>query len=364
MLFLRPLSFDRFHPHSLYICQMRQFSFIVPVFNRPNEIRELLQSMKSLNFSSRFEIVIVEDGSSLSSEEIVQEFADLDISYFYKENSGPGDSRNFGMKRAKGNYFLILDSDVILPVQYLSEVEKELQKDVVDCFGGPDAAHQDFSAVQKAINYSMTSFLTTGGIRGGKKMVGKFQPRSFNMGLSKEAFEATGGFGAIHPGEDPDLALRLQKRGFKTRLFPDAFVYHKRRINWKKFYQQVYKFGLVRPILNKWHPESAKITFWFPTLFSAGMVLALILLLTGFPYLLYFYFLYLALVFLHATHETRNIKISAYSLYASVVQFLGYGLGFCLSTYYIRFLNEDPRMRFPHLFFKNAEQSKDHQNAI
>src|SRR5690606_21904065 len=160
-------------------------------------------------------------------------------------NTGPGDSRNFGMKNARGNYFLILDSDVILPSQYLKEVDKALRKEFVHCFGGPDAAHSNFTPIQKAINYSMTSMLTTGGIRGRKQMIGKFQPRSFNMGISKEAFEASGGFGKIHPGEDPDLALRLQKSGFDTMLFPKAFVYHKRRIDWDNFYDQVYKFGLV-----------------------------------------------------------------------------------------------------------------------
>lgn len=332
------------------------FSFIIPVFNRPAEIEELLSSVQQLEFDKAFEIVIVEDGSTLAAEEVVQKFRNqLQISYYKKANSGPGDSRNFGMKRAKGNYFLILDSDVILPPQYLAEVEKELRKDFVDCFGGPDAAHEGFSAVQKAINYSMTSFLTTGGIRGGKKMLGKFQPRSFNMGLSKKAFEQSAGFGRIHPGEDPDLALRLQKAGFRTKLFPEAFVYHKRRIDWNKFYQQVYKFGLVRPILNQWHPEAAKITFWFPTIFSLGFIAAVLLAIFEIPFLLYLYLIYFVILFMHATAENRNLKIGAYSVWAALVQFFGYGLGFCRSTCYIRILNKDPKKRFPKLFFKNAK---------
>ena len=342
------------------------FSFIIPVYNRPNEIREFLQSMQKINFPRNFEIVIVEDGSTESSENVVKDFSEaLKINYFKKNNSGPGDSRNFGMKRAGGNYFLILDSDVLLPPQYLEEVEKELRKEFVDCFGGPDAAHEDFSAVQKAINYSMTSFLTTGGIRGGKRMVGKFQPRSFNMGISKKAFEESGGFGRIHPGEDPDLALRLQKSGFRTRLFPKAFVYHKRRINWKKFYQQVYKFGQVRPILNRWHPESAKFTFWFPFLFLTGLLLAFILAFGGWAYGLYLFLLYFLLIFSHSLFINKNSVVAAYSVYASLVQFLGYGFAFCLSTWYIRILKEDPVLRFPNLFFKDAEQSQDHQeNAV
>jgi glycosyltransferase involved in cell wall biosynthesis len=331
------------------------FSFIIPVYNRPAEIKELLQSMQALDYQKPFEVVIVEDGSTISSEAVVQEYSgSLNISYFEKPNSGPGNSRNYGMKRAAGNYFLILDSDVILPPQYLAEVEKELLKVFVHCFGGPDAAHEDFSDLQKAINYSMTSFLTTGGIRGGKKNVSNFQPRSFNMGLSKEAFLSSNGFGRIHPGEDPDLALRLQKGHFKTRLFPEAFVYHKRRIDWKKFYQQVKKFGMVRPILNKWHPESAKITYWFPTLFSSGLITAVIFAIFGWYWPIWFYVAYFLILFFHSLVLSRSIKIAGLSIVAAMVQFLGYGFGYCKSTCYLRILNMDPEVRFPKLFFKHA----------
>ncbi|MCK5906773.1 MAG: glycosyltransferase family 2 protein, partial [Flavobacteriales bacterium] len=185
---------------------MLSYSFIIPVFNRPNEIRELLESFNEVEFDRDYEIVIVEDGSTEKSDAIIEEYGkDLNISYYFKPNSGPGDSRNYGMERAKGNYFIVLDSDVILPPNYLLEVDKFLNTKFVHAFGGPDDAHASFSDLQKAINFAMTSFLTTGGIRGGKKQVGKFQPRSFNMGISKDAFEATGGYGKIHPGEDPDL---------------------------------------------------------------------------------------------------------------------------------------------------------------
>ena len=331
------------------------FSFVTPVYNRPAEIKELLQSMLALDYQKSFEVVIVEDGSTISSEEVVREYSGkLNISYFSKANSGPGDSRNFGMRKAAGNYFLILDSDVILPPQYLAEVEKELRKNFVHCFGGPDAAHEDFSDLQKAINYTMTSFLTTGGIRGGKKSVEQFQPRSFNMGLSNEAFLASNGFGRIHPGEDPDLALRLQKGHFSTRLFPEAFVYHKRRINWNKFYQQVKKFGMVRPILNTWHPDSAKITYWFPTFFSLGLITALIFAIFGWYWLLWLYVLYFLLLFFHSLILNRSFKIATLSIVAALVQFLGYGFGYCKSTCYLRILNADPEERFPKLFFKHA----------
>lgn len=328
------------------------YSFVIPVYNRPEEIGELLQSMEHLDFQGTFEIVIVEDGSTISSKGIVGKYSkNLNINYFQKPNSGPGDSRNFGMGSANGNYFLILDSDVVLPSNYLKEVDKALQEDFVDCFGGPDAAHQNFTPVQKAINYAMTSLFTTGGIRGNKKGRGKFQPRSFNMGLSKKAFEASGGFGKIHPGEDPDLALRLQKMGIETQLFADAFVYHKRRINWKKFYQQVYKFGTVRAILNKWHPGSKKITYWFPALFCFGLLVALLLLVLGKEFLIFAYLGYFIVILLDASVQNNSLKIGFYSVLASLVQFVGYGLGFCRSTYYIGMLKKDPEKCFPELFY-------------
>src|SRR5690554_2723960 len=227
------------------------FSFIVPVYNRPDEISELLQSLSLQDFDKPFEVVIVEDGSTESSEEIVDRFKDtLPITYLKKENSGPGSSRNYGMQRAKGNYFIILDSDCLVPPHYLSLVQNTLKTDFVDCYGGPDAAHPSFSNIQKAINYAMTSMLTTGGIRGNRMARDRFQPRSFNMGISRAAFERTEGFGNIHPGEDPDLTFRIWEAGFGTRLLTGAYVYHKRRIDWNKFFVQVKKFGMVRPILN------------------------------------------------------------------------------------------------------------------
>ena len=241
------------------------FSFIIPVYNRPDEVKELLESFLALNGNYGYEIVIVEDGSTETSKQVIDSYnTQLNISYYFKENSGPGDSRNYGMTKAKGDYFIILDSDVILPQNYLQEVDKFLNKDYYDCFGGPDAAHPSFTNLQKAINFAMTSFLTTGGIRGGRQQIQNFQPRSFNMGLSKKAFMDSGGFGNIHPGEDPDLSLRLLKMGYKTTLIKEAFVYHKRRISWSKFYKQVNKFGMVRPILNQWHPKSKSLVYWFP----------------------------------------------------------------------------------------------------
>lgn len=330
-----------------------QFSFIIPVYNRPDEIQELLQSFVGLKTNTEFEVVIVEDGSTIPSKNIVDTFkSKLDISYFFKENSGPGDSRNFGMQHAKGNYFIILDSDCILPQNYLFEVENSLKQNYVDCFGGPDAAHESFSDLQKAINFSMTSVITTGGIRGNKKSVDRFQPRSFNMGISKEAFLASKGFGFIHPGEDPDLTMRLWNLGYKTKLIPEAFVYHKRRISWSKFYRQVHKFGLVRPILNKWHPSTKKITYWFPTLFSLGFIIAVFLLVFKVKLLIILYALYFAFAFLIALYSTKSVLVSLLSLIAINIQFFGYGYGFLKSTLAIEVFKKNPETHFPNLFFK------------
>lgn len=333
------------------------YSFIIPVFNRPGEIRELLKSMAALEFDRKFEIVIVEDGSSLTCKEVIREFKDeLQLNYFFKENSGPGDSRNFGMRRAGGNYFIILDSDVILPPQYLQVVDNYLRKNYVDCFGGPDAAHESFSKIQKAINYSMTSIYTTGGIRGGRKSVSKFQPRSFNMGISKEAFLASGGFGQIHPGEDPDLSLRLGKLQYKIALISDAEVFHKRRIDWEKFKNQVHKFGLVRPVLNKWHPESAKITYWFPSFFITGFLLAILIALLGAPFFIYLFFLYFIIIAVDASIKNKSVNIGTAAVVATFIQFWGYGTGFIISTWKLEFLKMDPQVAFPKLFFKDAEK--------
>lgn len=329
------------------------YSFIIPVYNRPDEIRELLESFTDLDGGFEYEVVIVEDGSTQTSKDVITEFKSLlNISYFFKENSGPGDSRNFGMQMAKGNYFIVLDSDVILPKAYLTEVDNFLSNTFFHCFGGPDAAHQSFSDLQKAINFSMTSVLTTGGIRGGEKAPEDFEPRSFNLGLSKDAFEASGGFGKIHPGEDPDLVLRLRQKGYKTTLIKSAFVYHKRRISWRKFYNQVYKFGQVRPILNKWHPSSKKITYWFPTLFVLGFIGSVFFTLFNIYYFIILYSVYFAVILLSALVATKTIKIAAMTLPSVCIQFFGYGYGFLKSTLKLTFSKQTAQEIFPKLFFK------------
>ena len=329
------------------------FSLIVPVYNRPDEIDELLESLTKQDFSDYFEVVIVEDGSTNDAKSVIEKYKNsLSITYHFKENSGPGDSRNFGMQNAAGNYFIILDSDCILPEEYLTKAHNALQSNFVDCFGGPDNAHHSFSDVQKAINYAMTAFITTGGIRGKEGAVNKFQPRSFNMGISKKAFLKTNGFGNIHPGEDPDLTIRLWNEGFESRLIPEAFVYHKRRISWSKFHTQVNKFGKVRPILNLWHPSTAKITYWFPTVFCIGFIISALAFLIGIPYLLGLYAIYFAIVFIDALMQNKNLKIAAFALLAVGIQFVGYGFGFLNSTYKLKILKKDPETDFPELFFK------------
>ena len=328
------------------------FSLIIPVYNRPDEIDELLESLVLSDYDKPFEVVIVEDGSSIPCKNNLEKFANkLDISYYFKENSGPGDSRNFGMKKAKGDYFLIFDSDCIIPKEYLSEVSKNLQNVYVDCFGGPDKALDSFSDIQKAINFAMTSFLTTGGIRGGSEQIDKFQPRSFNMGLSKKAFEASGGFGNIHPGEDPDLSIRLWNLGFETKLFSSAFVYHKRRIDWNKFSIQVTKFGKARPILNSWYPKYSKITYFFPSAFIIGLFVSLLFLIFNQDLFFKMYLVYFVLIFIVASFQNKSLKIGYLALIAVWKQFFGYGKGFIISYMKVILLKQKPQEAFPELFF-------------
>ena len=329
------------------------FSVIIPVYNRPDEIKELLESLLVSNYDKEYEIVIVEDGSTVTCSNEIENFkGKLNISYYFKENSGPGDSRNFGMKKSKGDYFIIFDSDCIIPKEYLTEVENELTANYVDCFGGSDAALDSFSAIQKAINFAMTSFLTTGGIRGGSEKLTKFQPRSFNMGISKKAFEDSNGFGNIHPGEDPDLSIRLWKLGYETRLFPKAIVYHKRRIDWDKFSVQVTKFGKARPILNSWYPEYSKLTFFFPTIFVIGVYFSIVFLAFGFTLPIVCYIFYFLLILFTATVKNNSLKIGFLSLIAVFKQFFGYGNGFLESYIKVILLKQKPEIAFPELFFK------------
>lgn len=329
------------------------YSFVIPVYNRPQEVRELLESMLSLENAPEYEILIIEDGSSEKADLVCEQFSEkLKIRYFFKKNSGPGDSRNFGMRQAASDYFIILDSDVILPPDYLQQVHSFLQTTKCDCFGGPDASHPSFSDVQKAIDYSMTSFFTTGGIRGGKKAVDEFQPRSFNMGIARRAFEVSGGFGSIHPGEDPDLSLRLKKLGFSTCLIPEARVFHKRRIDWEKFYLQVQKFGMVRPILNKWHPGTGKITYWFPLVFILGLIFSVFLFVLGYPFLIGLYAIYFLVTALDAAIKQKSFYIGLLVVRAIFTQFSGYGWGFLKSYIAIHLQHKDPEKAFPKLFFK------------
>ena len=312
------------------------FSIIIPVYNRPQEIDELLQSLTKQDFSASFEVVVIEDGSTNSCKSVVEQYTKkLNINYYFKENSGAGTSRNFGMQKATGNYFIILDSDVLVPKDYLQIVKNRLQEKYTDAFGGPDAAHSSFTNLQKAINYSMTSFLTTGGIRGKKNGVGRFQLRSFNLGISKKAFEATQGFLAMKTGEDIDLTFRLWESGFETQLVSEAFVYHKRRTSIKQFFKQTYGFGTARPLLNRKYPQSKKPTFWFPSLFTLGFLLSLVLLYVNTHFLFDFYFFYLFLIACDAWLKNHlNPFIAVLSVLTSLTQFLGYGLGFLHASFF------------------------------
>lgn len=328
-----------------------KFSIIIPVYNRPTELDELLDSISRQEYRDDFEIIVVEDGSDISSEKIVKNYQDqLKINYFFKENSGPGLSRNFGMEKSTGNYFIILDSDCILPEQYLTEVSNALISHFTDAFGGADTAHESFNSSQQAISYAMTSVLTTGGIRGNKNMKNKFQPRSFNMGLSKKAFIETKGFGDLNYGEDIDFTFRLWKKGFKSQFIENAYVFHKRRVSWQSFFNQTYNFGAARPILNVLHPGTSKITYWFPTFFILYIDIAIISLFFNIEILILFLLVYLMLIFMNSIYKNKHITIAFKSMIAALVMFYGYGLGFLRSTVRLHLLKKSVKDTFPEMF--------------
>ena len=313
-----------------------KYSIIVPVFNRPDEVDELLESLVNQE-EKDFEVIIVEDGSQIPCEDVCRKYADqLTLRYFMKPNSGPGQSRNYGAERAEGEYLLILDSDVVLPNGYLKAVSDELDREPADAFGGPDRAHDSFTDTQKAISYSMTSFFTTGGIRGGKKKLDKFYPRSFNMGIRRDVYMELGGFSKMRFGEDIDFSIRIFKAGKRCRLFPEAWVWHKRRTDFRKFWRQVYNSGIARVNLYKKYPESLKLVHLLPMVFTLGVALLLVISLVGLilanwwlaatPLLLLFAYYYLNVCY--SWYYFHNFKANILSGIAAYVQLTGYGCGF------------------------------------
>ncbi len=321
-----------------------KYSIIVPVFNRPDEVDELLESLLSQE-EKDFEVIIIEDGSQVPCKKVCDKYADrLDLHYYYKENSGPGQSRNYGAERAKGDYLLILDSDVVLPKGYIRAVSEELNREPADAFGGPDCAHESFTDTQKAISYSMTSFFTTGGIRGGKKKLDKFYPRSFNMGIRRDVYQELGGFSKMRFGEDIDFSIRIFKAGKRCRLFPEAWVWHKRRTDFRKFWKQVYNSGIARINLYKKYPDSLKLVHLLPMVFTVGTTCLLLLILSGLfllciPILniigsllvmigLIPLLLYSIIICVDSTMQNNSLKIGLLSIAAAFIQLTGYGCGF------------------------------------
>ncbi len=346
-----------------------KYSIIVPVFNRPDEVDELLESLCSQTLKD-FEVVIVEDGSQKPCKDVCDKYAGiLDLHYYNKENSGPGQSRNYGVERAQGEYVIILDSDVVLPNGYLAAVNSQLS--IVNsqfsiAFGGPDAAHPSFTPVQKAISYSMTSFFTTGGIRGGKAKLDKFYPRSFNMGIRRDVYQELGGFSKMRFGEDIDFSYRIVEAGYQPRLFPDAWVWHKRRTDFRKFFRQVYNSGIARINLEKRHPGTLKLVHLLPTIFTLG-VIGLILISAVGRVLMHYddvhrwfwlcaapwlpILLYSLIICVDSSIQNKSIKVGFLSIPAAFVQLMGYGFGFIESWWKRCVLKQDEFTAFEKNFY-------------
>lgn len=312
-----------------------KYSFIIPVYNRPREVDELLASLASQTLRE-FEVIIVEDGSSITCEDLIEYYERvLDIHYYNKPNSGPGQSRNYGVERAHGEYVIILDSDVVLPNGYMAAVDQALTANPCDAFGGPDRAHRKFTPMQKAINYAMTSFFTTGGIRGGKKKMDKFYPRSFNMGVRREVYNALGGFSKMRFGEDIDFSIRIFEGGYQCRLIPEAWVWHKRRTDLKKFFKQVHNSGIARINLMKRHPGTLKLVHTLPAVFTLGcallVVLAAVAGLLGCPHwwvMLLPFVLFALIIFVDSACKERSLGVGMRAVAAAYTQLWGYGTGF------------------------------------
>lgn len=319
------------------------YSIIVPVYNRPEEIRELLESLTQQTYD-QFEVILVDDGSTDRCETIARAFSErLTLSYFWKENSGPGLTRNFGAKKSSNDFFIFFDSDCIIPTHYMETVDQYLEQHDIDAYGGPDRADTSFTYTQKAINYSMTSFLTTGGIRGGNKSIDRFYPRSFNMGISREGFAEVGGFSSMRFGEDVDLSLRLEEADLHSILIEEAYVYHKRRTTLKSFFKQVFNSGIARYNLTRRHPGSLKLVHLLPSAFV--LYLATTILLTPFFPELWLPILFALVLFTaDSLRTTHNLPVALLSSITSVIQISGYGLGLIWAV-------------IKHQIFKNEELS-------
>jgi glycosyltransferase involved in cell wall biosynthesis len=308
------------------------FSIIIPLYNRPQEIKELLQTLVQQTYTA-FEVLIIEDGSKDGAKAIVASFKDeLDISYYFKENTGQGFARNYGFERAKGDYFIIFDSDCLIPEDYLENVKNFLYEHPFDAFGGPDDAHPSFTPIQKAISYAMTSVFTTGGIRGKKKNAGgQFHPRSFNMGLSRKVWEKVGGFIITRLGEDIEYSVRIHEAGFKIGLIPTAKVFHKRRTSFPQFWKQLHFFGRARINIYKFFPATLKPVHFFPALFT--LFLLVTILLNIFPGCLSIMcntllLIYVMLIFFDALLKNKALNVAFLSVIASLIQLTAYGFGF------------------------------------
>ena len=355
-----------------------KYSVIVPVYNRPDEVDELLESLSNQT-QKDFEVIIVEDGSVKTCKDVCDKYADILVLHYYtKENSGPGQSRNYGAERAQGDWLIILDSDVVLPEGYLAAIDDSLQQrdgsfvatkepSLCDAFGGPDAAHPSFTPIQKAISYSMTSFFTTGGIRGGKAKLDKFYPRSFNMGIRRDVYQQLGGFSKMRFGEDIDFSYRIVEAGYRPQLLPEAWVWHKRRTDFRKFFRQVYNSGIARINLEKRHPGTLKLVHLLPTFFTIGVITLILISAVGRAMMHYidrdqFYWmcfspwipiiLYSLIICIDSSIKNKSLKVGLLSIPAAFVQLMGYGFGFIESWWKRCILKQDEFQAFEQTFYK------------
>ena len=339
------------------------YSIIIPSFNRADELSELLKSFEQLDFpKDAYEVIIADDGSTDTTAELVKKFQDkksFTLTYCSQQNKGLGAARNLGMENAAGDFFVFVDSDVTVPPHWLNEIDLGLSREKADAFGGPDTYLDSFPALLKAINYSMTSFITTGGLRGKKgRKLAKFYPRSFNMGLSRKLQEKIGGFGNLRHGQDIEYSSRIIRSGAKVFFAEKAFVFHKRRTNLRRFLRQVFNWGIARINLYQIDPSMFEPLHAAP---AAALILVLTVSAAAVFSPLFFWLFKIGLVsgllvllfsMADAAIKYKQLKPSFYLPLVIPIQVFAYGAGFIYNFIRRAVFKKDVKTGFKKNYYK------------
>ncbi len=335
-------------------------SVITPSYNRASELEHLMRSISAQSIDHNlFELIISDDGSTDDTEALInswQEKASFSIKYISQENKGPGAARNHGLEKSIGELILFIDSDCEAHPKWIETIVDEYHKSEFDACGGPDGGKKDFTLLQKAIDYSMTSFFTTGGMRGhSEKMISKFYPRTHNMGVKRDKYEAVGGFGNLRHGQDIEFSHRIRTSGGKIRFIKNALVYHRRRTSLRQFIKQVFNWGVARINLGKIDTAMLEPVHFLPSLsilLSLFIILIIYQLDWGISEIFLLFFSPLSIICLLGALNKKDLRVFPILLLVIPIQIFGYGLGF-LQAYIRRFIfNEAELVGFKKNYYK------------